>query len=294
MLSIGGSWTKLVIAVLSTLTIVLIFQEKRLRQQENLEAKIKQVSRKIVLNNESKLLESNNNRKRSKILNEEELKIKAQLVTVRVFSTGNRGGSGVIIGKHNDVYFVITNNHVVDDTKINYQIQTPTNKIYPAKVIWQNNQDAIVDDLALLKFSSKEKYEIVKVNNSFSIQTNEIVIASGFSFQENLKQSEKIKYTVGYVKKILSQPLIGGYQLGYTNTVHTGMSGGSILNQKGELIGINGLGKYPFLGNPYIYQNGTDIPESELKIMSQLSWGIPSQSINELISKLKQNKAVNF
>ncbi|MGI0479986.1 S1 family peptidase [Geminocystis sp. CENA526] len=117
----------------------------------------------------------------------------------------------------------------------------------------------MVDDLALLKFSSQEKYNVVKIKND--VQKNEKILATGFPFQDNFTQSPQLKYTMGYVKKILHQPLIGGYQLGYSNNIYSGMSGGSILNEKGELIGINALGSYPFLGNHYIYQNGTIISE---------------------------------
>ena len=88
---------------------------------------------------------------------------------------------------------------------------------------------------------------------------------------------------------VLSEPLKGGYQLGYTNSIQNGMSGGSILNSQGELIGINGLGKYPILGNPYVYQDGNNIPEAKIENMSELSWGIPSKYIKQVVVNLPKN-----
>ncbi len=230
------------------------------------------------------------------IFTQTELKKIAELVTVRIFAQQqdySRGGSGVLIGEDHGLYLVVTNNHVVSDEEINYQIQTHTGKVYPAQVVWQNKQNLIEDDLALLTFTSKEKYQKVTIKNSSLLSENQIVFASGFPFEENLKQSRKINFTMGSIMIILSEPLIGGYQLGYTNLLYNGMSGGSIVNQQGELIGINGLGKYPVLGNPYVYQNGTNISEQQIEIMSQLSWGIPSQYITNLINRLQQNQVID-
>jgi serine protease Do len=56
------------------------------------------------------------------------------------------------------------------------------------------------------------------------------------------------KLKTGTIKMQLTKTLPGGYQLGCTNDVSQGMSGGPVLDQQGELIGINGLLKYPFQG----------------------------------------------
>ncbi len=282
---------KLTMAVLSTLLLVGIFWHIKTGQQTKLVEKIKQRGDDILTNNGG--LEKNENpQDKINLLHERQLKIKARLITVRIFSSEEKGGSGVIIGEDNGIYYVITNNHVIKDTNVNYKIQTYRNKIYVGEVIWQNNQDTVMDDLALLKFSSSEKYNVAKLKKY--VQKNEMVLASGFPFQDNFTQSSNIKYTLGYVKNILHEPLIGGYQLGYSNNIYSGMSGGSILNQNGELIGINALGSYPFLGNHYIYQNGTIIPDKEVAIMEKLSWGISSSSIEKLMNKIQEEGLINF
>ncbi|MBD2393035.1 trypsin-like peptidase domain-containing protein [Cyanobacterium aponinum FACHB-4101] len=276
-------WQLWAIAFFFFFTLTFIIQEQKTTQHKTLETKIKEIGK--------------NSKIPKKSLNQTELKEIAKLVNVRVFANIDDyeiGGSGVIIGQRKNSYLVLTNNHVVDNKEINYQIQTHTGKIYKGEVIWQNNDNLIVDDLALLTFESQEQYQTINIKNNYIPKKNELILASGFPFQDNLKQSENIKYTFGNLSQVLPKPLIGGYQIGYTNNVHSGMSGGSILNLQGQLIGINGLGKYPPLGNPYIYQNGNDIPENQVKNMSNLSWGISSQSINKLISKVEQQKNIDF
>lgn len=291
MLSVVKISGKLTMAILSTLLLMAIFWHIKTGQQTKLVEKIKQVGEDTLTKNGG-LGKNGNPQDKINLLHERQLKITARLITVRIFSSDEKGGSGVIIGEDNGIYYVITNNHVVSDTKTQYKIQTHKNKVYLGEIVWQNSQDTVVDDLALLRFSSPEKYNVVKLKND--VENNEMVLASGFPFQDNFTQSPNIKYTLGYVNKILPQPLIGGYRLGYTNNIYSGMSGGSMLNEKGELIGINALGSYPFLGNHYIYQNGSIISDKEVAIMEELSWGVSSGSIEKLINKLKEDQLINF
>lgn len=276
-------WQLGAIALFLLLILTVTLQYQKISQQKTLETKIKEVGE--------------NSKIEKKSLNQTELKHRAKLVTVRIFAMVNNheiGGSGVLIGKQNNHYLVLTNNHVVDTKNINYKIETYTGNVYNGEIIWQNNQDLIVDDLALISFKSEIEYQTVKIRNNYSPKKNETILASGFPFQDNLQQSKQIKYTFGNLNKILSKPLMGGYQLGYTNNVYSGMSGGSILNLQGELIGVNGLGKYPPFGNPYVYQNGGNIPDNQVETMTNLSWGIPSQSINKLINQVELDKKINF
>lgn len=279
----SGTFPIAPIALFLLLILTVTLQYQKISQQKTLETKIKEVG------------ENSNIEKKS--LNQTELKHRAKLVTVRVFAIVDNhdiGGSGVLIGKHKNHYLVLTNNHVVDNKNVNYKIETYTGNVYNGEIIWQNNQNLIIDDLALITFKSEIEYQTIKIRNNYAPKNNETILASGFPFQDNLQQSKQIKYTFGNLNKILAKPLMGGYQLGYTNNVHSGMSGGSILNLQGELIGVNGLGKYPPFGNPYIYQNGVNIPEKQAEMMTNLSWGISSQSINKLINQVELEKNLNF
>jgi len=225
-------WQLGAIALFLLLILTVTLQYQKISQQKTLETKIKEVGE--------------NSKIEKKSLNQTELKHRAKLVTVRIFAMVNNheiGGSGVLIGKQNNHYLVLTNNHVVDTKNINYKIETYTGNVYNGEIIWQNNQDLIVDDLALISFKSEIEYQTVKIRNNYSPKKNETILASGFPFQDNLQQSKQIKYTFGNLNKILSKPLMGGYQLGYINNVNSGMSGGSILNLQVQLIVVNSLGK---------------------------------------------------
>lgn len=274
----------LMVLFLSILVLGFCFYNWRIILLEKLNQSIKNKSvnleliRKNISNRHSQIPQD--------IKNEKLLEKIAQETNVRIFAKDKdkdieMGGTGVLIKKENNSYLVITNNHVINNKNVQYKISTHDGKLYNGKIIKQKNHDN-QDDLAILKFDSSEEYNIIKIAYQPLIK-HEIVFSSGFPFQQNLQQSQRLHYTMGNLAIILNKPLKGGYKLGYTNLVQNGMSGGSILNKKGELIGLNGLGKYPIFGNPYIYQDGVIIDYKDIYIMTELSWGIPVKDIENFV-----------
>jgi hypothetical protein len=74
-------------------------------------------------------------------------------------------------------------------------------------------------------------------------------------------------------------PFNHGYQVGYTNAIENGMSGGALINQQGELLAINGMHAYPLWGNPYVYPDGTQASSTLAETYEQYSWGISIHAV---------------
>jgi S1-C subfamily serine protease len=224
----------------------------------------------------------------------------AKQVTVRIL-TKSGSGSGVIVKRDGQIYTVLTNHHVVADSpEKDYQVLTFDGQMYQARGRSEAKFGTL--DLALVEFTSNGDYQVVVFGKSQAVSEGEIVYAAGFPawhftwtgdmisrFEETRHWGVRaFQLTTGTLKMQLAKTLPGGYQIGYTNDVTQGMSGGPVLNQKGELIAINGLLKYPFQGiNAFIFADG-DVPDEQLyQQMEALSWAIPIANISSLLEEPK-------
>ncbi|MGK7897525.1 MAG: serine protease, partial [Xenococcus sp. (in: cyanobacteria)] len=146
-------------------------------------------------------------------------------------------------------------------------------------------------DIALLEFSSNEdSYQTVTMGHSTTLTVGEPVFAVGFpyNYQENNSDIKKqldnnflqeLAFTKGRITVILDRALEEGYQIGYTNEVHKGMSGGALLNIEGFLVGVNGKHAYPLWEAPDFFEDQSQPcpPLQELIIRSSLA--IPLEKI---------------
>jgi S1-C subfamily serine protease len=226
------------------------------------------------------LLTLNNSVFSSTDFSQKQLEDFTRSITVRIFSTDESSlssGSGILIRRQKEQYLVITNDHVVSDKNKSYQIQTPDGTSYPGKILTPVKSE---NDLSFLTFTSpNKKYQVVNLKKTSNVKIGQNVIAGGFPLQDDLTQSNEFHVTRGQIALTGDRPFVGGYQIGYTNLVKNGMSGGPLLNQQGELIGINGIGKYPLFGNPYTFKDGSTVSDEEWTKMSKLSWAIPVKYI---------------
>jgi len=218
----------------------------------------------------------------NKILSEQELLDLAQKITVKVI-TEEAGGSGIIIKKTNNSYFVLTNNHVLQNSS-KYKIKTQDGQIHSAEIVKKIGFSK--NDLALLQFSSKSNYKVATLAKSTNIEVGDSIIAVGYPFQEDRSKLEKLKFTIGKISIVNEKILDGGYQIGYTNEVEKGMSGGAVINFRGEVIGINGMHAYPIFGDPYIYTDNTKPCKPMHELMVESSWAIPIETFKKLAISL--------
>ncbi|NES07490.1 MAG: trypsin-like peptidase domain-containing protein [Okeania sp. SIO2F4] len=211
-----------------------------------------------------------------------ELKSLAQSITVKVISE-NGWGSGIILKREGEVYTVVTNQHVLDTDYKSFLIQTPDGLFYQANKI--ENEDFQENDLALLEFrSTHSTYTVASLENSTTLSPGDKTFAAGFPTLEK-PQDQELLFTRGRISILSDLPLEKGYQIGYTNVVKKGMSGGPLLNIYGQVVGINGMHAYPLWGNPYVYRDGSQPSLILRQKMSHLAFAIPVETLAKLAPK---------
>ena len=210
-------------------------------------------------------------------------------------------GSGFIVQRKDNQYIVITNQHVLRAGEAPYRIQTSDGKIHPAEVVNSSVESEYEYDLAVLQFTADRDYATAKIGSSLYLEVGEPIFAVGFPYTE--LETKASTYTVGRefanhrlsglaiktgrIAIILNQALLEGYQIGYTNDVKKGMSGGPLLNSRGEVVGVNGKHAYPLWESPELYQDGSQpCPELE-ELITRSSLAIPIEKSIKLNPQLE-------
>jgi len=208
----------------------------------------------------------------------------AQQITVRILAD-QATGSGVIINRQGQAYTVLTCAHVVDSSKKNqYTVLTGDGLTHSGR--WLRSVQFKDKDLALVQFISSRAHQVAVMGGSNDLSTGDTVYASGFPSWRWINPKaiattrnwglEAFRLTTGKVAMQPKKSLQEGYQLGYTNEIEQGMSGGPVLDQYGRLVGLSGGLKYPPQGIvAFIFADGS-LPSEELfRQMEALSWAIP-------------------
>jgi Do/DeqQ family serine protease len=140
-------------------------------------------------------------------------------------------GSGIIVRKEQDVYYVLTNNHVVGEaTEISVAMNN--GKEYPAQLKGKDERK----DLAMISFKTADSYPIAALGNSDDVQVGDWAIAVGnpLGFMSSV--------TMGIVSAV---GRTGGPAnnindfIQVDTSINQGNSGGALVNIRGEVIGIN-------------------------------------------------------
>lgn len=133
---------------------------------------------------------------------------------------------------------LLTNKHVASDPKAEYTIITNKGKEYKAKILARDP----VQDLAILKIDSSDKFKPLTLGESSSIRVGQTAIAIGNALGQ-FQNTVSVGVISGLGRTITASG--GGTSEVLEDTIQTdaainqGNSGGPLLNMKGEVIGIN-------------------------------------------------------
>lgn len=145
---------------------------------------------------------------------------------------GMASGSGVLISPQG---YIATNNHVIEDAD-EVEVTLFDNRSYPAKVIGTD----VTTDLALLKIEGDE-LPFLRFGDSDQVQVGQWVIAVGNPMDLNSTVTAGIVSAKGRNLNLLrpdSEFAIESF-IQTDAAVNKGNSGGALVNQNGELVGIN-------------------------------------------------------
>jgi|SRR5581483_1278149 len=146
-------------------------------------------------------------------------------------------GSGFIVSQDG---LVLTNKHVVSDAQADYTVLTNDGQKYSASVVALDP----VQDLAVIKIKSDNKFPAITIGDSSSIQIGQGAIAIGNALGE-FRNTVSVGVVSGLGRSISASDSGGGSSENLDNIIQTdaainpGNSGGPLLNLRGEVIGIN-------------------------------------------------------
>ncbi len=174
-------------------------------------------------------------------------KIAKEANQYNVLIEGIQSGSGVIIEKEGNIYKVITAKHVISDLKKGDEIDLKTFDGKWHSVILQSIEKIDNVDLAIMDFYSKDEYPTAIVGKSNSIEIGSEIFVSGYALPSASVPDRVYRFIKGNLISYSNSFIEDGYQLLYSNKTLPGMSGGSVINIKGEVVGIHGRGETDFL-----------------------------------------------
>jgi len=142
-------------------------------------------------------------------------------------------GSGIIVRNEKDVYYVLTNNHVVDGSS-EIVIATKDGKEYTAELVGKDSRR----DLAVVSFKTNDSFPLADLGDSDNVKVGDWAIAMG----NPLGAQFAFSVTRGIVSAVGRTGGPGGNINDFIQTdasINQGNSGGPLINIRGEVIGIN-------------------------------------------------------
>ena len=161
----------------------------------------------------------------------------AQTITVRI--EGATQGSGVLVKRNGKRYTVLTAWHVVKGQRSGEEldIYTSDGQSHPLEQGTIKHLGEV--DLAVLSFTSPTNYRLAEVGDVKSVAMGSPLFVGGFPLASSAVPLRLLRFLKGEVIANATVAIPNGYQLLYSNPTLPGMSGGAVMNAKGQLIGIH-------------------------------------------------------
>ncbi|NEP02333.1 MAG: trypsin-like peptidase domain-containing protein [Symploca sp. SIO2E9] len=189
--------------------------------------------------------------------------------SITVLIDGQNPGSGFIVSKQENIYYVLTAKHVVA-TEDEYEIVTPDGKRY---LVDYSAVKKLPDvDLAVVPFISGKSYSVATLTGSTQFNLGGEVYVAGYPEPGREVRERKFFSTSGKIASLLDKSAIDGYALVYTNITRAGMSGGPVLDTSGHVIGVHGRAEAE--------------QEGGLPNKAWVNLGVPINTFRELSSQL--------
>jgi S1-C subfamily serine protease len=228
-------------------------------------------------------------------------------ISIKILAHGKTIGSGALVSattqvsadpasslanESQRVYTVVTNAHVIQAASAPFHLQTPDGQIYAAALVPPPTDQN--RDLSILRFQSLDRtYNTAKLAVN-SPKIGDRVWSAGFPLVEggsvpdveptaSIKPSSGLNIVKGQITQILPIAITGGYSIGSDRTIVKGMSGGPLINQAGELIGIDGVHANPLWDTPEVLEDGSTVSEALQEQIDNYSWAIPIEFVKNYI-----------
>ena len=188
-------------------------------------------------------------------------------------------GSGIIVGKSDTELLILTNNHVVADSK-ELSVQFINEKSYDATIKGNSERKDIAVIAIKLSDLDKNTLESIKVatlgdSNTLKVGDGVIAIGNALGYGQSV--------TTGVVSALNRKVSIDNYSykmIQIDAAINGGNSGGALLDSTGAVIGINSA-KYSSSGS-----------YSEASIEG-MGFAIPISDVKDLITKLMNGEKVD-
>lgn len=192
---------------------------------------------------------------------------------VSITPDGSGSGSAVIYKKEANKYFLVTNDHVIENATNLVVVFEKNGLLYEIgdEYIEVLGSDPVTD-LAVITVNSLEDFSVVPLANSYDIQLGEFAIAIG----NPLGLEYYGTVTLGIISGLARYVQDGAFNatlLQHDAAISPGNSGGALLNINGELIGINNM----------------KLVDS---VVSNIGFAIPSNTVKRIVADLEDDGIV--